>query len=587
MGDLKHSTSVLKQIISRVGRRFPLLLVILISIIPFTAISTFWFYGFSNDGFLSSLSVLYSLHFRRILTFTMLQALASTLFSVVVGVLAALLLEKTSLPLRHLFKSISVVMFILPALVLSTGVLLLFGKNGLVNYLLKPTGLEIEILFTWKAILIAHMLLNFSLVFRTVSAAISTMDPAPSEAARTLGASRLKVFFFIELPRLRSAILSSASLVFIYCFMAFSTILVLGQPKYYTPEVAVMYFIGGSYYGNAAAISLFETVFVFFFLACSSALITRYQVVEKPVESILPRNPDDIPKTAKRTLINKPAKRSNVPLLLKNIFITALSSVFFLILTSPLTAVIISSFLVSLSERSFTLDNYKELIDSKYNPNLGTSPADAVFNSIFFGFFTTLIVVTLSVFLSIALRQAGNSRTAPKFLTSRLITSSFLLLPIGFSSVSIGFGLVRLTAYLDIRVVAPLILIVHCIAAFPLTFRIISEGISRFDWSLVDAGRNLGAGRLRCFFEISLPLLWKPILAGAVFAFAVSLGDFGATLMVSSPEYTTIPIAIYRFISAGRKFGASSAMSAILIAVSGLAFYLVEKTTGTVFSNSK
>lgn len=89
----------------------------------------------------------------------------------------------------------------------------------------------------------------------------------------------------------------------------------------------------------------------------------------------------------------------------------------------------------------------------------------------------------------------------------------------------------------------------------------------------------LGAGPLRVFVEVDLPLTWRSMVAGAVFAFAIAMGEFGATLLLTRPEWATMPVAIYRLL--GRpgevNYGQALAMSSILMGVTVIAFVLIDR----------
>jgi thiamine transport system permease protein len=111
------------------------------------------------------------------------------------------------------------------------------------------------------------------------------------------------------------------------------------------------------------------------------------------------------------------------------------------------------------------------------------------------------------------------------------------------------------------------VLIVHTIIAYPLGVRAVLSVKRSIPDSLVEASRTLGHSRLGAFLSIELPLLMPGILIASVFAFTISIGEFGATLMVSSPEYTTMPLALYKFIAGGRDFGSATAYSSILLFV--------------------
>ena len=96
-----------------------------------------------------------------------------------------------------------------------------------------------------------------------------------------------------------------------------------------------------------------------------------------------------------------------------------------------------------------------------------------------------------------------------------------------------------------------IIVIVHSMLAYPLGARSIYASLSDMPPNLGNAARSLGAGPVKRFITIDLPIIMPGVLVAAVFAFAISIGEFGATYLVSTPEYTTMPVALYRLLSAG------------------------------------
>jgi molybdate transport system permease protein len=92
------------------------------------------------------------------------------------------------------------------------------------------------------------------------------------------------------------------------------------------------------------------------------------------------------------------------------------------------------------------------------------------------------------------------------------------------------------------------------VVAFPLMYQSAKAAFQGVDQNLEDAARTLGAGEIRVFFTITLPLAWPGIVSGVVLSFARALGEFGATLMVAGniPGVTqTIPLAIFFAVDAG------------------------------------
>ncbi len=96
---------------------------------------------------------------------------------------------------------------------------------------------------------------------------------------------------------------------------------------------------------------------------------------------------------------------------------------------------------------------------------------------------------------------------------------------------------------------------------------------------LREAAAVLGAPRWQVLRAIDLPLVARAIFVAAAFAFTISLGEFGATALIARPEYPTIPIMIYRFISqpGALNYGQAMAMSTILMFITAAGMLAIER----------
>jgi thiamine transport system permease protein len=121
--------------------------------------------------------------------------------------------------------------------------------------------------------------------------------------------------------------------------------------------------------------------------------------------------------------------------------------------------------------------------------------------------------------------------------------------------------------------------IVHTLVAFPFVVRSLLPMLRSIAPRLHEAAQVLGASPARVWREVDLPILTRAIMIGAVFAFTVSMGEFGATALVARPEMPTIPIAIYRFLGQPglANFGQALALSTIMMVVSAIAIVAMEK----------
>jgi molybdate transport system permease protein len=168
------------------------------------------------------------------------------------------------------------------------------------------------------------------------------------------------------------------------------------------------------------------------------------------------------------------------------------------------------------------------------------------------------------------------------------LVETFLSLPLVLPPVVTGYLLLVLLgrrgwigSYLDQWLGIQLVFtwkaaaVASAVMAFPLMVRSIRVAFTEIDQRLEMAARTLGAGRLETFARISLPLARRGILAGAVLAFARSIGEFGATVMVAGNlpgETQTIPLYIYTQANApgGIEQSARLVIACVLIAVIAL-----------------
>ena len=138
-----------------------------------------------------------------------------------------------------------------------------------------------------------------------------------------------------------------------------------------------------------------------------------------------------------------------------------------------------------------------------------------------------------------------------------------------------GFGfLVSLGELpIDLRTSPLLIPIAHALVALPFVVRACVPLMRSIDRRLREAAAVLGASPGRTWRLVDLPIVGRAALIGASFAFAVSLGEFGATLFIVRPEAPTMPIAIFRLLSqpGTLAFGQAMAMATVLMLVTAIA----------------
>ncbi len=155
------------------------------------------------------------------------------------------------------------------------------------------------------------------------------------------------------------------------------------------------------------------------------------------------------------------------------------------------------------------------------------------------------------------------------------------MLPLGTSAVTLGFGYIIALDQppLNLRASPWLLPLAHTLVAFPFVVRSLLPALRGMDPHWREAAGMLGASPARVIREIDLPIVARALLVGAVFAFTVSVGEFGATLLIARPTFPTMPVVIYRLLGAQGALnqGQGLAMSTLLMLVCAVGFILIER----------
>jgi thiamine transport system permease protein len=504
---------------------------------------------------------------RDILGFTFLQATLSTLLTLLVGLPGAYLLARYSFRGRSFLLALTSVPFVMPTLVVGAAFQALLGPNGWVNVALMGLfGLAeppIAFLHSLTAILLAHVFYNTSIVLRMVGDFWSHLDPRISAAARTLGAGRWEVLRRVTLPLLLPAIAAAALLVFLFDFTSFGVMLVLGGPRLATLEVEIYNQTVGLFnLPLAAALSILQ-------LACTLALTLAYTRLAARVSRPI--------SLRSRRLTQQPVRGPHRRALAALIICLLLA-----LLVTPLVALAARS-VASLQPEGnqgatlasgLTADYYRELWVNRRESIFFVPPSTAI------GVSLAYASATVVLSLALGLPAAWALAYRPESAASRIF-DPLLLLPLGTSAVTLGLGfIVALNKPpLDLRASPWLVPLAHTLVALPFVVRSLTPALRSIRPRLRQAAAVLGAGPGQVVARVDLPLVGRALLVAAAFAFSISLGEFGATALIARPEYPTVPVMIYRFLSqpGDLNYGQALALSTILMVVCATAMLGIER----------
>lgn len=499
------------------------------------------------------------------LGFTLYQATLSTLLTLVLGLPAAWLFARFQFPGRKVLRTLTIIPFILPTVVVATAFNTLLGPRGWLNLglmsLFNLSSPPLHVLNSLGAILLAHVFYNTSIVIRMVGSNLSRLNQNLPTAAQSLGASPWKAFKEVTLPLLMPSILSATLMVFLFDFTSFGVVLMLGGPQFSTLEVEI--FTQAMSRFNMPVAGLLSIVQLGFTLLVS-ALINRVNQ----------------PRYGKAAMASESSGLRKPKKTLEKIFVVVMIVTLLVLMVTPILSLVTRSFFTFEAARGergelqtgFTLRYYRELFENRERSLFYVPPIAAIRNSIIYAGITMLLATILGLLSAYAIHRSGR--------LSRFLEPLFML-PLGASSVTLGLGFLIVfgSSLLTQGRFQALIPIAHALVALPLVTRTILPALRGIPANLGLAAKSLGASPIRVLREVDLPLLFRAIAVSLLFAFTISLGEFGASSFLSNIAMPTIPVAIYRYISqpGALNYGQALAMSSLLMFVCVLGSLIIEQ----------
>lgn len=472
------------------------------------------------------------------LAFTAWQAALSTLLTLVLALPAAWALARFRFAGRNLVRALVALPFVLPTVVVAVAVRGLVGSHGV---LARWVQLDDSLL----AIVLAHAFFNYAVVVWVVGERWAHLDRRAEEAARVLGDGRWAVLRRVTLPLLAPAILAAAVLVFLFCATSYGVVVLLGGPDQATLEVAIARSATSILdLPGAAALSLLQLV------AVAALLVVHGRLRDRS---------DGTVAQAAEALTARPARTVGERAALGAVLVSVAAFI-----GAPLAVLVERSFRVG---DGYGLAWYRALGTSARGSTLFVPPLDAIRTSLGYAAVATGVAVVVggAAAVAIAARRDRLGRAA----------DALVALPLGTSAVTVGLGfLVALDRPpLDLRGSTVLVPLAHALLGMPFVVRAVVPALRAIDPRLREAAGVLGAGPWRRAATIDLALAGRALLVGAGFAFAMSLGEFGATSVLARSDTPTVTVAIGRFVGrpGAASFGQAAAMSVVLLVLTGAA----------------
>lgn len=482
---------------------------------------------------------------------TAIECVCSSTLSVLIGFIYAYAVVKSDIPFKKFFRLVPLIHLMTPPFVGGLSFILLFGRQGFVTH--HILGLDVSIYGFW-GLLFAQTLCFFPMAFLICEQTLGGINTNLEQAAKSMGASRTKIFWTITLP------LSSTGLLSALLFIAVSVLSDFGNPLIVAGRFRVLaveiytQLTGWLNVGRSAVLGIV--------LVVPSVLLFLLQ------NHIMKKNALKYTTIGGKSSFNKSgnglknqccSKATNIALFIFVSFIT-------LLILAQFASVIAGSFQKLWGvNNTFTFEHFKAAF--KYWGELK--------NSVFFALTSALIACAIAILAAYIVHRSS--------LPLRKTMDSLVQLPSAIPGSLLGLSLSLMANKLGLHASGILIIIAMTVAFMPFAYKSISAAYSQISPSLDDASRSLGAGQLKLLASILVPVAKDGIFSGFVYSFIRAVGTVSAVIFLVSFK---TPLASVRILNLAEQafWGKACALALMLTCVtfSKLILAIPIKYAGTI-----
>lgn len=510
-------------------------------------------------SFLDKNGALSLVSFRRFFTNAFYSSTLVNSFKVTC--VATLVAAGLGLPLAYLFRSVRIrgskflniliiISYLSPPFIGAYSWIQLLGRNGFITRGLAALfGIKFNGIYGFAGIVLVFSLQSFPLIFMYISGALKNLDSSLIEAAESLGCSGFRRMRKIILPLVAPTLLASSLLVFMRVFSDFGTPMLIGEGYRTFPVLIYNQFMGevstDDHFAATLCVLVLAISLVLFFL--QRVLARRYSYA---MTALKPMQAEEA--TGRR-------KYAAHLFVYTVVFLAAL----------PQLTVILTSFMETsggiVYTGRFSLMNYQNTVLEK--------DRDAILNTYLFGVTAILCIVVLGTLISYLSVRRRNT------LTSLLDTVTMLayIIPGSVLAISYMYGFGK--APLLLSGTAGIMIIALSIRRMPYTIRSTTAIMGQISPSIEEAALSLGAGEVKAFALVVLPMMLPGIVAGAIMSWITVISELSSSILLYTSRTRTLTVAIYSEVIRSN-FGNAAAYSTVLTLTSIVSLMLFFKFSG-------
>ena len=481
--------------------------------------------------------------FLRAFYFSFLESALSTALTITVGSIIAYFLSSLRIKGKGVYKIVFTLPFVLPIIPLIIGIHLLFGSDGIITtYIRNILGISIVLGRGLSGVVLVNFIYGLPLAILYTFSVWRTSRET-EEVSLIYGIRGVKKFFKITLPQILPGILSAALLIFLFSFLAFEAPLMLGGGKVLTIEMLIY-----MCYHTLFSPEKGFTLAIYQFGISVIIVITYIKVIMKYEEE-------------RKTIFGEVARIEREPTLVEQLIFYIITAIVIFLIFAPMIVVAFFALYDPITKK-LTFKAFDKILNPEVEIVLGASLYKIIFNTIYYALATMIITILLASAVVLSKNE-------------RLMELVFLF-SLGISPVTLGISYLTTFGITDLYYYNSWIFIIlaHTVIALPMAIRVLRSGFSKIDKDLIEIAHIYNARNSFFFYRIFIPLLGPSFIVATAFAFAASIGEYGATINVYQGQYMTLPIAIYLYFRL-RRIQLACALSLIYILIAFVIFIII------------
>src|SRR5499426_1588916 len=467
----------------------------------------------------------------------------TAVLSIVIGLPLAWAVSRTDIPARRFVHVTALIAYLTPPFLTAIAFVNLFSPNaGLVNRLMRDVlgvpALTFNV-FSMSGLVLVTALHTFPFVYLLASSALESVDASMEESAQILGAGRWRTAAAITGPLVAPAVLSGALIAFVNAIALFGSQAIIGLPgRVFTlPTRIYALFDYPPQYGLASAMSLVFVAITVAALALQRRYLARRSFVTLAGKGSRPR------------LVDLGGARWGVLAFCVAVFVVAVAAPYLTLLAMSVS-------------RSWGLHFWENLTLQHYRFVLIEYDVTrrAIVNSLILAGATATLAVLLGSFVGwLDLRTA---------LKGRKLLDYASLVPLGLPGIVVAVALIQFWLRVPLPIYGTLLIILLAYTGrfIPLGVRSANAAFRQIDPTLEETARVTGAGWLRTFLSVTLPLARPGLFAGWLLVFVPALQELSASVLLFSSGSITLAVAVYNLYETGA-LGPVSALAIVTMLI--------------------